>query len=500
MADTPEQTLDIRALEERLGLRPAEIYREIKQGRLKCATTEGGTTFSEEDVRAFLEQRDSTERDITRETEEWLRTLAPPPGAADPSPKPASKGVPEDGSGEPAEEALDQKQDRLPDALLNHALSGGALDVYVDPVENGCRILYRLAGAVHETGRLSAALGDVLRQRLRGRLGAADPAPEPRSGVFTIEREGLKIQVRGTVAPTLLGEHIHLALQDAIRSSSLEQIGYTPVQAEALRQVLNGSPGAFVSVGPIDPFSDGHRLGLAAILAEGDRLVISLERRPQLKSEALVQLQVGASEGTGFISMFHTALAMSPSVLFIDDIRTPEEAKAVFEGVAAGMTVVAHIRAADNVEALLRLAEAGVSRNVLARDILGLSAQRVVRGVCRKCRSLRNVTEEEAELFSLPTDASLAVPHGCEECSDGFAGRRVFRDLWVHSPALAGLVLEMTPPAEPLYAWGRASALSLVRALRDAVVAGEVQLADVAPLLLSRATPDLCEPGHDVKD
>lgn len=490
MSDTPEQTIDIHALGERLGLRPAEVYREIKQARLKCSTAAGGTVFTEEDVRAFLEQRDSTERDLMRETDEWLQKLAVPQRVEEPSPEPAAEGAAEGQSEEQPEESLDQKQGRLVDTLLHHALSEGALDVYLDPVESGCRILCRLAGAVHETGRLSAALGDVLRQKLKGRFGVTDPVSEPRLGAFAIDREGTNIQVRGTVAPTLLGEHIHLALQDAIRPSSLEQIGYTPGQSEALRKVLNGSPGAFVSVGPIDPLADGHRLSLAAILAEGDRLVISLERRPQLKSETLVQLQIGASEGTDFSSMFHAALAMSPSVLFIDDIRTAEEAKAVFEGVAAGMTVVAHIRAADNVDALLKLAETGVSTNALARDILGLSAQRVVRGVCRQCRTLREVTTAEAELYSLPVDAPLAVPNGCAECSDGFSGRRVFHDLWTQSPALTHLVLDMAPPAEPLRVWGRTSALSLGQALRDAVVAGDVLLADVASLLLCWTSPD----------
>lgn len=490
MPDTPGQTIDIEGLGERLGLRPAEVYREVTQGRLKCATAEGRTVFTEEDVQAFLEQRDNAERDLKHEVDEWLQTLAVPQRAAVPSPERAAEGTVEGQSEEPSEETLDQKQELMVDTLLNHALSAEALDVYLDPVENGCRILYRLAGAVRETGRVSAALGDALRQKLRSRLGAVDAAPEPRSGVFTIDREGAKAQIRGTVAPTLLGEHVHLALQGAVQPSSPEQIGYTPVQARALRKVLDGSPGAFVSVGPIDPIADRHRLGLAATLAQGDRLVVSLERRPQLKSETLVQLQIGALEGTDFGSMFHAALAMSPTVLVIDDVRTPEEAKALFEAVAAGMTVVAHIRAADSVEALLRLIEAGVPKSVLARDILGLSAQRVVRGVCRQCRTLRDITAEETAMYSLPADASVAVPHSCEECSDGFAGRLVFHDLWVSSPDFTMLVLDMAPPADALRARGRASPLSLDQALRDAVVAGEALLADVAPLLRGHKTPE----------
>jgi type II secretory ATPase GspE/PulE/Tfp pilus assembly ATPase PilB-like protein len=178
---------------------------------------------------------------------------------------------------------------------------------------------------------------------------------------------------------------------------------------------------------------------------------------------------------------------MSPSVLFMDDVRTPEEARAIFEGVAAGMTVVARMRAADNVEALLKLVEAGVSKNVLARDILGLSAQRVFRKACPDCRSLRDVTAAEVEHYGLPADASIAVPGSCPQCSDGFTGRRVFHDLWVTSPDFVRLVSGLAAPGDALREWASESPLSLAAALRQAVLSGEVALSDAAPMLLGRS-------------
>jgi type II secretory ATPase GspE/PulE/Tfp pilus assembly ATPase PilB-like protein len=483
MSDTPKQTIDIHALCERLGLRPAEVYREVKLDKLKFSTEAGKTVFLEADVQEFLEHRDTSERELMREADEWLQKLPPKPAPAETAPptSDAAEGT------EPPAPSLKEKTTALTDAFLRNALAQHALDLYLDPVGSGCRVLQRLAGAVAEVGRVSAGIGDALREELKGRLGISGPVAEPRSGVFGFSYEDVDYRFIGTVAPTVLGEHLHLAAHETVRASSLGTVGYSPEQTVALQEILTGSPGAFISVGPPDPAADRHRLELAAMLAEGDRLVVSLERQPRLKSETLVQLQVGGSDTTGFEAMFGAALAMSPSVLFMDDVRTPEEARAVFEGVAAGMTVVARMRAADNVEALLKLIEAGVSKSVLARDILGLSAQRVFRKVCPECRTLREVTPADVEHYGLPADASIAVPGSCPQCSDGFAGRHVFHDLWVTCPDFVRLVSGLAAPGDDLRTWAATSPLSLAAALRQAVLAGEVALADAAPMLIRRS-------------
>ena len=99
----------------------------------------------------------------------WL-TTHPEPDAAVPQ---------ADENAETPEESTADKQARLADALVHYALRQSILDVYLDPVQDGCRTLFRSPESVRKLGRLSLGLGTALRQKYRAKLGAADAVVSP---------------------------------------------------------------------------------------------------------------------------------------------------------------------------------------------------------------------------------------------------------------------------------------------------------------------------------
>ena len=460
--------VDLATVAARLALRPAEVYREIKAGALKSTAADGRTRFAEADIRAFEEKRDAARSDLAEEVATWRRGLAPP---AEDAPAP-------DGKADPGAQAKE-----LAELLLRHAFAAGAQGVHLDPVENGVRVLCRTDSGLDERGRLSPRLGDLVRQALKAKLGKPDPVAQPVVALARMEHEGRGIQIQGTLATTLLGEHVHLRFRDPQKEDALEDLGYSPGQAEALRELLDGRAGVLLVAGAADPFSARHRLGLADRIAAGNRLVVSLEHRVHFKSEILVQLALPGDDEAAFAPVLAAALAMSPDVLLLDDVRNATEARGLFEAVAAGVTVIAQLRSPGNAEALLRMVEFGIGKDVLARDLLGMVARRSLRRVCPSCAGRRAPTDEEATALRAGPGASLAVPVGCGECGDGFRDRRVLQDLWANTPQVAALVRAVEPPAQELRAWARTLEHGIADAARAAVLAGEIAFADVASLL-----------------
>ena len=471
MDNSPRQ-IDLPEVMARLQFRPAEVYREIKAGNLKHSRVEDRLLFAAEDVEALISKRQQESTALTTEIDSWYARLAQWVETARP-------GASLDAAGQDQSEKLDA----LADHLVACGIITGVEGIYLDPVDEGCRFLSRDGDAVTEIGRMSHRLGDAVRQKLKEKMGRPDPVIQPVSALFSAEHNGTKYQVRGTIAPTLMGELVHLEFQGVFYPLAFRSLGYTDAQSNAVRDLLSGRPGLLLTAGPADPQSDRHHLSLAQMLAAGDRLVISLEHRIHFRSEILVQLEIRDKAEFDFDSMLRGALTMLPDVLFIDDVRNSEEAVALLEGVAAGMTVVAHIRAPGNVEALLRLFSMDVGREVLSRDLLGLVACRGFRRLCPNCRGERTLNGTEAKMLQASEETRIGVVGQCDKCRDGYLGRHNLYDLWVNSPELAKSIRAMEPPGSELGIWGRNSPLSLCSALREAVLCGDVSMEDAAPLL-----------------
>lgn len=445
----------------RLQLRPAELYREIKAGNLPATKTLDQVQFALADVEAFEAKRLEEGTALTSEAGEWFARLRPEGGEAPPD---------VEGKAGPAQCA----------ALAEYALRVGAAakwqGLHLDPVGDGYRVLSRDDGVLADRGRMSTALADGVRAAIKAKMGAAAGEPGPASALFTLACGETTCQVRATAAPTATGEHLHVAFWDESLPADLAELGYTAEQADALNRALSGRPGLLLVAGPDDAFAVRRRLALAGMLAVGNRLVVSLEHGIRFRSEPLVQLDIQGEGDAVFARVFPVALAMAPDVLFLDDIRNRAEAEAMFEAVAAGVTVVGHVRTSGNAEGVLRLLGMELSRQLLARDLLGVVGAHLFPRLCPDCRSRRPLVPAETEMLGAEAGAEGSVPAGCDRCGDGHLGRVALHDVWPGSAALATLIRGSEGKPEEFRAWTQEGPLSLRAALRDAVLGGEVDV------------------------
>ena len=468
MAETEEKTFSIEEVMERIGMSRAQIYGRIKEKKLKGAKTDHAMRFGEADVETFeaalLEERSGFQEALAY----WLTFYAE---------RLSQQG--EEDLPDLEEKTDDERVAELGRRLVLDGILAGASDIYLDPLHSGDRLLHRSEGVLREIGRMEGTLPVAL----KGKLKALTPltvreGEQVAEGLFQVTHDEQVHQIRIMVAPTLLGEHIHLHMYESQERVSIEALGYTSAQADALRGLLTGRPGLFLVAGAADPTADRHRLALATALTASGRLVVSLEHRIQYRSELLVQLEIGEQEALGFDAMLRMALGMGPDVLLFDEVRDEVEAQGLLEASYGGAVVVAQTRAPGGVEMLLHLVELGLSRDSLARALLGMVERVALRRLCPHCRTSREATSEEAELLGASVPLEVGRSQRCDVCGDGFLGRRVLYGLWPMDEDLGQRIRSLEPPGTALIEWRDRHPLSVKGAVREAVLAGDVLLED----------------------
>lgn len=457
----------------RLNLSRAEVYRQVKDEKLKAEIDGDVPRFAETDVSVFETERDQTLKTLREALDYWMGFYEKriPEGEPDLSEKEES-------------ELLDEERAKiLAQYIVTDGMACAATDIYFDPLHSDVRILYRSEGWLRQLGTMAGVLSDLVKAELKA-LGNLVPQEEDAGfmeGIFTQEWENQTYQIRIKATPTALGEHVHLHFYAEEKAPELAVLGYTPSQVEVMRELLTGQPGVLIAAGASDPQADRHRLGLANVLAAEGRLVVSLEHRLHFQSELLVQLAI--DESAGFESVMKTVFGMRPDVVIFDDVRDKVEADAILEAATAGAMVVAQVRSVGFVEAVLYLIDLEISRAGLAQVLLGGVERWALRRLCPMCRAIRESSFDE-RAFLGDSITRVFEPQGCDVCGDGFMGWTRRFGIWPVDAALADAVrnLERPGPGTPLIEWGMHNNLSFVHAVRSAVIDGEVAVKDVLSL------------------
>ena len=459
--EAPAEKIAFDAALERLGLKRAELYRHLKEDKIKGVKEDGALFFEAAEVEKLHGELQAVVAELGDGLDRWAPFFAERLGDGPPQ-----------ADGEGAEERVAA----LGESILRDLVRLEGDGIYLDPLQKGCRLLYGIRHSNSEVARFAPALAGPLCAFFAGlaSLPEADAGKE-RVALGAREIGGADRPFRLTAVPTLLGELLHLHLLGA-EARGLESLGYIPAQAAALRRCLDGRPGAVVLAGAADAEADRHRMALAHELSAAGRLVVSLEHRVHRRSELLVQVDLSQPEGPGFDALWRTALGMGPDAVFIDEIRSPEEAQALVEGAQSGAVVVAQVRAGSARHSLEKLKELEVDRLALAESLLAVVERRTFRRLCPQCRARDPLDADGAN----PVGGAVSFRAvGCQGCGDGFEGRQ----------ALFGF----HPLTDPLAEWLRAPSedagpfppppdeLGLAAALRQAVEAGTVPVGAARP-------------------
>jgi type II secretory ATPase GspE/PulE/Tfp pilus assembly ATPase PilB-like protein len=202
-------------------------------------------------------------------------------------------------------------------------------------------------------------------------------------------------------------------------------------------------------------------------------------------------VQVHPKIGFDFPEAVRSIVRADPDVILIGDVRDRETAVSGLDAALAGHLVLAAMRTRGAPEALGRLIDWQIDRHGLAGALVGVLAQRLVRGLCRSCRVSHPATSEERALIREAvgeatmeaagwTAPALWQAPGCRACGgSGEEGRVAVHEMLVPGEELRQALIAGDPPEELRQIAVAGGMVPLVADGITKAVAGHVDLTQV---------------------
>ena len=340
---------------------------------------------------------------------------------------------------------------KLVNTILFQALKLRSSDVHFQPYQDRVQVRFRIDGILYDMDSIPRRVLEAIvsRVKIMGKMDIAERRL-PQDGRATIRLGDSEVDVRISSVPTTTGERIVMRLLDkSARVYSLPEIGLTPENEEILREYLGYSHGIILVTGPT---GSGKTTTLYAGLTELDttsKNVLTIEDPVEYSVAGVSQVQVNQKKGLTFASGLRAFLRQDPDVMMVGEIRDLETAEVAIRAALTGHLVFSTVHTNDAASTITRMIDQGVEPYLVASSIVLVVAQRLVRTVCKHCKELRPIDEEETsklqqvgiEAHELPQGAAYGA--GCDECfHSGYAGRTAIYEFLPINEHLRTAVME----------------------------------------------------------
>jgi general secretion pathway protein E/type IV pilus assembly protein PilB len=335
---------------------------------------------------------------------------------------------------------------RLIDAILADAVQNSASDLHFEPEQSFLRIRYRIDGILRQIRSLHKSYWPAMAVRLKvmSNMNIAETRA-PQDGRISIKFSGRQIDFRASAQPTTHGENFVLRVLDRQKGIvPLDGLGLGENELNLLKLMIARPDGVILVTGPT---GSGKTTTLYSILNHINTEsvnIMTLEDPVEYPMNMIRQTSVNESSKMGFAEGIRSMMRQDPDVILVGEIRDKETAEMAFSAAMTGHQVYSTLHTNSAIGAIPRLLDIGVLADIMAGNIIGIIAQRLVRKLCTACREAHVADDIERRLLGIPEDAAPQTLYhavGCDKCAhQGYKGRIAIIELLKMTPALDELV------------------------------------------------------------
>lgn len=324
---------------------------------------------------------------------------------------------------------------RLIDALLADAVQYGASDIHFEPEQFFLRIRYRVDGILRQIRSLHKNYWPAMAVRLKvmSNMNIAETRA-PQDGRISISFSGRQIDFRASSQPTTHGENVVLRILDRQRGIvPLDNLGLSEDNLSLLKLMLARPEGIILVTGPT---GSGKTTTLYSILNHVNTEsvnIMTLEDPVEYPMSMIRQTSVNEAAKMGFANGIRSLMRQDPDIILVGEIRDKETAEMAFSAAMTGHQVYSTLHTNSAIGAIPRLLDIGILPDLMAGNIIGVVAQRLVRTLCKHCKQEDKPHDFERKLLGeagLDPDLRLYRPVGCEICDQhGYKGRLAIMEI-----------------------------------------------------------------------
>ncbi len=343
---------------------------------------------------------------------------------------------------------------RLIDAILTDAVKRDASDVHFEPEQNFLRIRYRIDGLLRQIRALHKSYWPAMAVRIKvmSNMNIAETRA-PQDGRISLNISGRLVDFRVSAQPTIHGENVVLRILDRQKGIvPLDQIGLDDAQLDQLKLMIARPEGIILVTGPT---GSGKTTTLYSVLnhinSEGIN-IMTLEDPVEYPMALVRQTSVAESAKLDFANGIRSMMRQDPDAILVGEIRDHDTAEMAFRAAMTGHQVYSTLHTNSAIGAVPRLLDIGILPDIMAGNIIGIIAQRLLRRLCPHCRKPYTAQPHERRLLDMDRAGQAPLlyrPGGCAHCDfQGYRGRLAIMEVLRLDGDIDELIARRATPRE----------------------------------------------------
>ena len=318
---------------------------------------------------------------------------------------------------------------RLVDALLTDAVKHDASDVHFEPEANFLRIRYRIDGILRQIRALHKTYWAAMAVRIKVVSGMnIAETRAPQDGRISINVSGRPVDFRVASQPTIHGENIVLRILDRQKGIvPLDGLGLDEHQMVLMKLMVARPEGIILVTGPTGSGKTTTLYSVLNHINEEGVNIMTLEDPVEYPMAMIRQTSVAESAKLDFANGIRSMMRQDPDIILVGEIRDADTAEMAFRAAMTGHQVYSTLHTNSALGAVPRLLDIGVLPDIMAGNIIGIIAQRLVRRLCTHCRKPYPAEAHECKLMGVVSGQPAPILYraaGCDHCEyQGYRGR-----------------------------------------------------------------------------
>ncbi len=371
---------------------------------------------------------------------------------------------------------------RLVNAIVMDAIKLQASDIHFEPEGAFMRLRYRIDGILSQICTLHSSYWPAICVRLKvmAEMNIAE-SRRPQNGRMTFYVGPREIDLRVSSHPTVHGENIVVRILDKSRSLlALDTLGYSEDVISHIKEALQQPTGMFIITGPTGCGKTTSLYSMLSYMSTHALNIMTLEEPVEYQLPLIRQSDVREGGGMDFVEGVRSILRQDPDIILIGEIRDIPTAQMALRASMTGHQVFSTLHTNDALGAIHRLVDLGLSRVMLAGNLMAIVAQRLVRKLCPSCKKERAMYPAEAAFLGLKTPTFLFTPEGCEACrGTGYRGRLAIAEILNFDEEINELLIGLSSRAVLKGMALKKGYLPMAQDARERILKGDTSLEEV---------------------
>lgn len=373
---------------------------------------------------------------------------------------------------------------KLVNMILMEGIRRKASDIFIEPWENHVRVRVRVDGILEEVIRPQKSLGPsiVSRVKIMSELNIAERRI-PQDGRFKIKINQKEIDMRVSILPTSFGEKVCLRILDTgNQGHDISKLGFIEEEQQIIKDCARKPHGMILVTGPTGSGKTTTLYSVLRYLDAPDVNITTVEDPVEYQLVGVNQVNVREQIGLTFPAALRSILRQDPDIILIGEIRDNDTLDIAVKAALTGHLVLSTLHTNDAASSVTRMMNMGLEPFLIASTVLMISAQRLVRRLCPRCKTTADIDKSVLEILGIdPSKAgSFYKGRGCGQCRQtGYKGRTVITEILEMTPDIKELIMK-GGTSEEIKVLAHKIGLSTLResAIRKAL-AGETTLEEV---------------------